>query len=517
MDIRKHISPYEEKVYKLTRPIGDLSYYYKRKFSSHRFYTVEFLLKLCGFNMEDFSNNVKELLPRKITQLSQSGSRMSSNCMVVQFDEDHDDVIRWAFANGAIIAVTRTQIDDYPCVVVDDPEEVYTKICTYIRNLNQVEVTVVAGSIGKTSTKKMVDSVYSTHFKTFNDPENENQLPCIGYAIQHIPTGTQQQVQELSEDIPGCLDKMMRILSPKIAIITAIDRSHIESFGSEKAVYDEVATVIEKMPADGIVIINLDDKVITQYVQKCKTITISMDNSEADYYARNIKLTKKGLAFNIIERSSTNSFHIQLNRVYARHNVYTALYAFAAGRQAGVPYKKCIKGIERFKMVGIRQNVYNDIWNKNIIYADCYNAVAKSVISAIETASAIPVEGRRIAVLGDVEEAGDFSVQTHCDIVKCVNSSNFDILIAYGDKLCNAISSNSQIRESLTIYKTSQKSDIVSLLRVSLQRGDLVLFKSSRKSALETIIKGVWGTTYRLQMIKYYWAVIKWRLKVLLN
>lgn len=516
MNIRENIPTYERKVYKITQPLGDLSYFFKRIFSSRHFYTVEELLALGGIDKKCLGTSIRKLLSRKITQISQSGSRMSSNCMVIQFEEDSDEVIRWALTNGAIIAITRNQIDNLPCVVVDDPEEVYVKICTYLRNQNDVKITVVAGSIGKTSTKKMVNSVYASHFKTFNDPENENQLPCIGYAIQHIPIGTQHQVQELSEDIPGGLDKMMRILSPRVAIITAIDRSHIESFGSEQAVYDEVASVIKQMPSDSAVIINLDDNVITKYAAKCNVITISMNNVNADYYASDIQMQCNGLSLNIVERSTQKIFPIRLNNIYARHNVYAVLYAFAAGIQTGVPYKKCIRGIENFKMVGIRQNVYNDIWGKNIIYADCYNAVAKSVISAIDTASQIPVSGRRIAVLGDVEEAGDFSIQTHLDIIKCVNESNFDILIAYGEKLSNAIKST-PMRNSLIVLEKTQKSEIVTWLKQSLNKGDLVLFKSSRKSALETIIKGVWGTTYRLQMIKYYWAVIKWRIRVIFN
>ena len=516
MDIRANIPNYEKRVHSLAKPFGDMSYILKRYFTSRKFYSLEELCDIGCIDKSKLSDTIKSLFDRKITQIAQCGSRMTSNCLAVQFDEDSDEIIRWGCANGAIAAITRNQIDELPCIVVESPEEVYTKLCGYLRDKSEVEVTGVAGSIGKTSTKKMIHSVYSTYFNTFNDPENENQLPCVGYAIQHIPAKTEKQVQELSEDIPGCLDKMMRVIKPKIVAITAIDKSHIEAFGSEWAVYDEVASVLKAMPSDGVAIVNLDDVTIMKYVANCKHKTISMANPNADYYANDIRILTCGLCFNIVEKSSQQTFKVTLNSIYARHNVYSALYAFVAGVLSGVPYDKIIKGLACFKTSGIRQNVYKDIWQNNIIYADCYNAVAKSVKSAIETATEIPIKGKRIAVLGDVEEAGEFSEQTHIDIIQSVNNSTFDVLIAYGDKLSQALSVL-PLRSSLFVYRCGDKKEIVALLRQLTQKGDLILFKASRKSALETIIKQVWGVTYRLKMLSYYWAVIKWRLRVIFN
>lgn len=515
MITRPSVSLAQQKIYRITKPLSRIAFFVKRNFSSSKIYTVEELFKMGGIELSRIKG-LEHYLPLKVSQIAQGGSRMSPNCVVVQFNEDSDDVVRWSMQNGGIVAITRKQIDDLPCIVVEDPEQTYTQICKYIRNNSPVEITVVAGSIGKTTTKRMVNCVYASYYKTFNDPENENQLPCIGYAVQHIPPKTQQQVQEISEDTPGCLKKMVEILSPKIAIITTIDKSHIEVFGSEQAVYEEVATVLRTMPKHCTAIINHDDKQIVEYADDCQYKTISIGDSVADYYAKNINVDNRGLHFTIVEKETEREYPVLLKNIYAQHNIYSALYAFAAGVIQGIPHEVCVEGLQKYKAVGIRQNVYRSLDNKHIIYADCYNAVAKSVKSAIETAAQIPITGTRYAVLGDIEEAGTFSESTHLDIIKCIDSSNFDVLITYGDKLCKALSLT-HLNDKIKVFTCNNKTEIVNLLKQDLTTGDLVLFKASRKSALESIIKGVWPFSYRLQMVSYFWAIIKWRLTIIFN
>ena len=514
--MRNSVGSKEQKVFRIAKVLGDASYHVRKCFKPQKYLTLKELLTIVKIDTSNINSQVKKNLNTPVSQVSQCGSRMTSNCVAVQFNEDSNEIAKWGAKNGALVVFTREHIDGIPCIAVENPEQIYTELCKYYRDKHPVEYVVVAGSIGKTSTKRMVNSVFSAHYKTFNDPENENQLPCIGYAVQHVPSGVQYSIQEISEDTPGCLSQMMTILSPKIAIITAIDKSHIESFGSEQAVYDEVATVIKQMPADGVAIINLDDEIITKYSIDCTIKTISINNSVADYYAKDITICHDGLHFTIVENHSKKEFPIVLNRIYAVHNIYSALYSFAAGVLSNIPYNKCIEGLYKYKTVGIRQNIYKDIRNKVTIYADCYNAVAKSVKSAIDTASNIPIKGKRIAILGDIEEAGVFSEDTHIDIIKSIENSSFDVLISYGNKLKRALDSYKTIRQ-IEIIALDNKKSISNWLKSNINRGDLILFKASRKSALETIINDTWWLTYRVKMLPYYWAIIKWRLTVIIN
>lgn len=513
---RKNVAPSEEKLLKITAPMGNTMYRMRKAFHSDRILTAVELLCVAGVDDSLFTDEVKKVLKRKVSQVCRAGSRFSKDCICVQFDEDGNDVMRWAAQHGALLLVTRSQIDNLPCVVCENPEGVYAKMCRCFKNKSKTETIAVVGSIGKTTTKRMIGAVCSAQYNTFCDPENENQLDCVGYISQHIPPKTQILVQEVSEDYAGSVENISNVISPKIAVITAIDKSHIEQYSSEEDVVKEICSITSDMPDDGTVILNIDEDNIKNLSLDKRVVTVSAKNDNADYYAKNISIKSDGIEFEITDKKANLTYPVKLKYVYAKHNVISALYAFAAGVESGVSYDNIIKGLLEYRTAGIRQNIYTA--DGIYIYADCYNAVARSVRSAIEGAGHIPVSGRKIAVLGDVEEAGEFSEDTHRDIISAMAQSQFDMLFVYGDKLEAALKSfDNDIENKLKVFCMKNKSDISAYLKKELMPGDLILFKASRKSALEDIIKNLFSKAYRREMTRYYLPIIKWRLKVIFN
>ena len=362
----------------------------------------------------------------------------------------------------------------------------------------------------------MIAAVYSASKNTYYDPENENQLDCVGTMVQHIPSKAQLHVQEVSEDTPGCARLMSTMLKPHISVITAIDESHYEAFGSQEGIIDEILGIEEGMTENGVLIINKDDPYLNNRRFNKKTITVSLANMDADYYAQDVAVQKDGLEFKVCEAKTGNKYSVKLNNVYARHNIYSALQAFAAGVTVGIKHDEIVRGLNQYRTVGKRQNVFSVDNGSITIYADCYNAVAKSVGSALEGALKIPVTGKRIAVLGDIEEAGVLSQKVHIDVIGMVNSAGFDYLFCYGEKLEKAIKEVSGC-ENLQIAHFSNKRDMASSIKKIAEAGDLVLFKASRKSKLEDVIKLVWPNEYNKQMLKYYIPIIKWRFMTIIH
>ena len=239
-----------------------------------------------------------------------------------------------------------------------------------------------------------------------------------------------------------------------------------------------------------------------------------MKDTSADYYADNIQVDLEGMRFKIIEKATGISHKIRLYHVYALHNVYSAMLAFAAGVQIGLSYDTIIKGLSNYRPSGFRQNIYRS--GKTIIYADCFNAVAKSVKSAILAANQIPVTGRRIAVLGDVAEAGAYTESTHSEIVDIVNNSEFTILMTCGQELRRALE-KANVRNNLTVFTFDTQTEMNKMLKKQTHNGDLVLFKSSHSGNLSQSIRTVFPVAYFIQMVKYYVPRVKWHFKVLMN
>jgi UDP-N-acetylmuramyl pentapeptide synthase len=130
-----------------------------------------------------------------------------------------------------------------------------------------------------------------------------------------------------------------------------------------------------------------------------------------------------------------------------------------------------------------------------LIYADCYNAIVRSIKSAIDACETIPVTGKRIAILGDIEEGGEFSDNMHKDVIKYVQDSQFDILLTLGNRMKKAISGN-LFRDSLYVQSFTSIADLSNKLKEITNSGDLVLLKASRASQLEKCMKIVWPYIY---------------------
>lgn len=511
---RESVSAWEEKLLRLLAPLNNAAATGRMRKDRRRNVTVRELCQLSGIARHAISYDVQDKLDCVVPAVCRAGSRFVKGCICVQFYEDGDQVMRWAMDHGALLCITRSAIEGLPCIVVSDPCAVYTQMCKYYRDLSNIEVTAVVGSIGKTTTKRMISAVYAAQYKTFADPENENQLDCVGYICQGIPETCRKQVQEVSEDTPGYVGMISHMLSPKYAVVTAVDKSHIEAYGSEEAILREIASITQGMPEEGKVIVNIDDNNTRSLIKDRSVVTVSMNDPSADIYAQDICLEQDGLRFSILEKGQTAKHTVKLKYVYAKHNIYSALYAFAVGVHSGMEIKNIIKGLEIYRTSGIRQNVY--MAGKTLLYVDCYNAVARSMQSAIVAANEIPVENQRIAVLADVEETGAFSESIHREIVDEVNRSDFDVLLAYGPKMIHAAETTA-VRESLTVITCNNREVLNNHVRKYAKSGNLLLFKSSRKSELERTISAVWPIAYRFNMLSYYFPLIKWRIRMLLS
>ena len=503
----------EKLLMNITVPLGNARWKQKAKRFPDTVYTVEQILSAAGLCIDEQIREIREKATELVSGICRVGSRFTKKCICVQLYEDAVDLMPIAMKNGALFCITRRPVDGVPCIVVDDPSRVYADMCSLYRQ-EHIPVTAIVGSIGKTTAKKMLKAVYESQAATFCDTGNDNQLDCVGYICQHVPRKSKHWIQEVSEDTKGCVEHISRVIRPDIAIITAIDKSHIEEFGSEQGILDEVGSIVKHMPADGICITSMDEDNTANLIKDRKVVMVSLENHEADFYAKDIQIQEAGLYFTVVERETGASHKAHLRDVFAVHNIYAALYAFAAGVHSGISRENILRGISSYEASGVRQNIWR---TKGVtIYADCYNAVAKSVRSAVGAASLIPVRGKRVAVLGDIAETGDYAESTHAEIVEIANESNFDVLIAYGEHICKAVDAYSH-RESLYVIRCADRNALNRAVKEYVKNGDLVLFKASHSSGLEKTIAAVFPCSYWKKMWHYYWPQITWRFVVLFN
>ncbi len=458
---------------------------------------------LCDYLGDEVTINdpVKAIRQKKVTNIctfqSDYPSKDSACLVYINPVYGNNDTLKYAeraMQRGALVLITDRCYSDYPCIVSKDPIKTYAFLCKYYRELqSKVRITAVTGSIGKTTTKNMIAEVYKTSYKTLYTEENNNTKTTVGFAVQHIPNWAEMMVQEVHEGEPNETQWLSLMLHPTVAVITSIDNSHYQFFGSADKIIEECCAITKYMSETGIVIVNKDEFTRFDLLNGRRIMTISLFGGEADFSASNIELDNDGITFIVHVKDNGACAKVRLNYIFAKHNVISALYAFAAGYCQGVPVESIIHGLSNYRTSGIRQNIIKTLSGVTL-YVDCYNAVAKSMKSAIEACDSISVSGKRIAVLGDIAEVGDLSESMHEDVISFINKSKFDILLTIGDKMKKATEAISN-RDSLLIESFDDRAMVSDRLRALTASGDLVLFKASNASNLKECVLRVWPET----------------------
>lgn len=465
----------------------------RRRSFPEKYKSLSFLLDYLGDNSVYLTEAAKKKLDTTITEICYINSwYWPKDCACLLFKGDNLDAeADKAMGKGAAVLITPRPIRDYPCVVCDNPMDVYSRLCLYYRDLySTVPATVVCGSIGKTTVKNMIGEVYKMKYKTYFTSSNMNTKEVVGYTVQHIPSWTEQLLQEIHEGEPGETKYISKMLHPDLFVMTPIDMSHFVYFGTPEKIVEEVCSISQYMSPDGTVVVNIDEFDRFELLSGRKVITVSESDPSADYSASEIRLTSSGLSFRALVKATGLSYEVSLNHIYARHNVLCALYAFAAGIHKEISPELVVEGLSHFQTHGVRQNILETA-DGILVYADCYNAVGRSMESAIKASDLIPVNGKRIAVLGDVEEGGDISENMHHDIVEYVNASKFDYLLTIGEKMKAAASAVAD-RQKLVVLSYDDLTTLAEAVARLAQKGDLVLFKASHASRLDKCISKIW-------------------------
>ena len=486
---------------------------------SEKYVSLNVLYEYLGDSVV-LNDKAKRLRKTIITQICTKNSwYIPRNCLFLIYrnpvykDDDTEKMADFAMKRGAAVLITNRSYKDYPCMISSNPLEIYARLCRFYRDLTRdLSVIAVSGSIGKTTVKNMIVEVCKMKYRAWYTSSNMNTKEVVGFTAQHIPNWAEKLIQEIHEGEPNETQFVSEMICPDILAITPIEKSHLLYFGDAVRIVEEVCSITKNMRENGKVIVNIDEFDRFDLLNGKAIVSISVKDSTADYYADGIQVEVGGLSFTVHEKSNGDSYSVRLNNVYALHNVSCALYAIAAGRIDGIDKKSIVQGLLHFRQRGVRQNILKAD-NGVLIYADCYNAIDRSMKSAIDTASLMDVRGNRIAVLGDIEECGDLSDSIHLDVVNYIIQSNFDVLYVIGEKMAKAIKSAS-IRDSLEYCCFRNLDDLAKAIKSRVRADSLVLFKGSHANNLGACILKVWPQF--ADEVKYYSKESRaWKLKSL--
>lgn len=369
---------------------------------------------------------------------------------------------------------------DATVILVEDSIKCLQELARYkISNFNG-KVIAITGSVGKTSTKDMVYSVVNTKYKTLRTIGNNNNH--IGLPLTILKHKDEEvMILEMGMNNFGEISLLTNIAKPDIAIITNVGTAHIGNLGSRENILKAKLEIIEGLKDNGKLIINNDNDMLHKYYvenNKNNIVTVGIDN-DSKYMANNINYTEDGVIFNV------DGNEISVN-VSSNVFVYNSLVAYAVGKELGIEENLIRDGIKNFVLTKNRLDIKTNKKGVTII-DDSYNASFDSIKASLEMLRNRK-EQRKLAVLGDILELGDYSIQIHKSLANEVINANIDILITVGNDIKYLISELLDKGYSKEIYHFSKYDETYELLDNILEEGDVILLKASHGIKLTEVV-----------------------------
>lgn len=373
-----------------------------------------------------------------------------------------------------------------PCavLVVADVRTALGKLAAAYRGEFDLPVVAVGGSNGKTTTKELLASVLRQKFSTLASEASFNNDIGVPMTLLRLDKSHQVAVLEAGTNHPGELAPLLKMIRPKLGIITNIGREHLEFFGDLAGVVKEESMLAELLPADGKLFLNGDCEWSEKIAARTKAQVVRVGFGEKnDWRAKGVRLDKNGVTFQAVAANAELSGEYRIN-LLGRHQVVNSLLAAAVGGELGLSRAEIQRGLAACSPPKMRLQ----FWEANGIRVldDAYNANADSMLAALETLCDLPLQGRRVAVLGDMAELGASSEAAHAEVGKRAAELGLGQLFAVG-KMAGVMAQAARAAGLARVVEFTEVEGALMAVKNMLKPGDVVLLKASRSLRLERI------------------------------
>lgn len=380
----------------------------------------------------------------------------------------------------------------------------------YFKKHPDVRLVVVAGSVGKTSTKVAIATVLSQRFRVRLNEGNLNTHMSTPLAILGIkypdniksikewlavfraakqriksPTDVDIIVQELGSDRIGETKHFGKYLKPDIGVVTSVSPEHMEFF---KTIDNVAMEELEVANFSKQALINRED-IAGEFAKYLTNVNMNTYGTSSvaeynfissDYSTEN---GHKGL-FSCPEFSEPVSAEIH---VCGEHSLRPAIAAAAVAVKFEMSAAEIVAGLSKVRPQPGRMNVLRGV-NKSILIDDTYNSSPLAAESALRELYKISAP-QRIAVLGSMNELGDVSAEEHKKLGEMCEMSELAWVITVGDEA-----------EKYLAPAAKAKGCQVRSFKTSIQAGTFV--KSIMEEGAAILFKGSQGDIYLEEAVK---------------
>ena len=414
---------------------------------------------------------------------------------------DGNTLYEEAFENGAeVCIVSGVEAKEYEgktIIEVEDSLNALQKIAEYKRSLYNIPVIAVTGSVGKTSTKDIIASVMSQKYKVLKTEGNMNNHIGLPMTILKLKDH-EAIVVEMGMDHAGEISILTNIAHPTMCVISNIGSSHIGTLGSRENILKAKLEILEGTSEDSPIAINNDNDLLNNWIKTNNTthkiITYGIE-TKSDVMARDIESFEDKSTFTL-ELNNKIWDQVALCHkvevpVGGKHFVYNALSAICVGLENNIEIQKIIEGIKKLELTKRRMEIIK-CKNGVTIINDTYNANYESMKAGLEYLHSVN-GNRKIAILGDMLNLGDYETELHEKIGEEVIKSEVSVLITVGEASQNIAKRALEIGEiaNIIIHECKTNEEAIKFAKEELKQGDIVLVKASNAMHFDEIVEKI--------------------------
>jgi len=384
-------------------------------------------------------------------------------------------------------------------------------------------VIAVTGSVGKTSAKDAIHAVVSTCYQARKNEKSFNSEIGVPLTILGCPNGwsspkvwfynvlrgarlvlkkhsyPEYLILEVGADHPGDIASITRWMKPDIAVLTRMSDIpvHVEYFKDPESVLAEKMKLVESLSRTGTIIVNADDKLFMREVSKIdkKKITYGFSH-EATVHIDEVSISYTDSAHclpqgeKIVLSINNIQSHVEIPDIVGGHLAYPFAAAVAVASALGIETVDWNKALKEYEAPRGRMRLVPGLFG-SLVIDDSYNSSPIAVYEALKTLEEVTTKGRKIAVLGDMKELGEYSKTEHEKIGEQASHVSHT-LITVGDASRDIY--DSAIRAGLSEDRAKWFVDSVSAgvyLRDFVRVGDIILIKGSQSMRMERVAEAL--------------------------
>ncbi|ACI55869.1 UDP-N-acetylmuramoyl-tripeptide--D-alanyl-D-alanine ligase [Rhizobium sp. BK619] len=401
---------------------------------------------------------------------------------------DGHDYASMAMANGAsLLVVSEARLPamgrlTVPMIVVEDVLAALGRLGLASRQRSKARIIAVTGSVGKTTTKEMLRHVLSPSGKVHASVASFNNHWGVPLTLARMPDDTDYGVFEVGMNHPGEIRPLVEMIRPHVAIITTIAPAHLGNFKNIKEIAAAKAEIFEGLEPGGHVVLNRDNDQFNFLDRTAQSLGIEHIHSFGQHAKAEFRLAE----FNGADENSTlwltiggETLEVAIGAP-GRHIAENALAALGVVRIVGADMEKAIAALATLKPEKGRGKRHRlSIGSGSFTLIDeSYNANPASMRAAIAllAASEPTSRGRRIAVLGDMLEMGEYAQKVHTDLVVPLLAAGIEHVWLAGAEMAALKES---LPESVHVEYRENTGELTDYVLNSVAPGDVLMVKSS--------------------------------------